>query len=735
MKIFKSFVIRFLVILLAVQGAVASQLLTLTSVQAADHTPEVVINEVMWMGSTATSGAEDEWVELFNPATEPSVDLSGWILTNVRTAGAGNNYTIPIGTELAVGEYLLIGQSGLGSTIRSVPLDLGVSSFSLSNPPSCRAIELKNLLDISIDSMGCNPGGTYFGGENTATKRSLERDVMIADGTMSASWHSSVGYVNLSDDAWPNNFATPKFINDETAAISGVVNDGLTTDVYWSNSLTAIDVNWSGFTDPESDVVAYAVGLGTTPSTDDVVALTDVGLDVSANLTFDGVENTRYYSLVITLNGAGIVSEIKSSDGFTINTIAPAAPTSVVVTDVPSDNGGSVKVGWNASSSPDVVNYLVNYRKVGSTIWVNTSVGVAAEKVISGLENTPVTYEFTVTAVDFSNLTGTSSPIVTGQALDNLVPVINPAKVIIDQNRPGTADVVRGLSFVSNEPGQYFLFDRVPTDPAKITLGSGVLDATLGFPGIGIGDNANAAVWLVVHDQGDNPSLPLKLTNDIVGPNAPVLNKVVSNCVSDTCRVTLEWQAGSADTVSYKVIYTVDGVDSQTFEVSTTSMAMDLASGKSYLFKVVGYDGAGNPSMPSNVFSLALTKGVKTTAIFNNGAVITTTEAISGSLAVKNVVVSTSKTSPAQFVPKAKAAEPVVSTPSESTPPLVAGAENSSDWVRILVVVVLLLIIAGSFYALSRSVRETPEEEFDKKKKEDKASETKKRRRHRRNRR
>jgi len=40
---------------------------------------DVVINELMWMGST--KGTSDEWIELLNPGTEP-VDLNGWTLTD-----------------------------------------------------------------------------------------------------------------------------------------------------------------------------------------------------------------------------------------------------------------------------------------------------------------------------------------------------------------------------------------------------------------------------------------------------------------------------------------------------------------------------------------------------------------------------------------------------------------------------------------------------------------------------
>ncbi|MCR4277938.1 MAG: lamin tail domain-containing protein [Candidatus Berkelbacteria bacterium] len=735
------FLVRFLVVLLALQGTVAAQLLTIKSAQAADPVPAVVINELMWMG-TDTSTA-DEWIELRN-TTGASIDLSGWQLTHA--APSNGTLTIPAGNSIEANGYFLI--SNYSETATTSILDVAPDwvTTSISLVKNCEAgtavyMKLQNPFPTDpptvIDSAGCgSAGGSPLAGSDLAVKKAMERNVVITDGLLVTSWHDSASHTNL--DLGAVDFASPRATNesDLTPPIGGIVNDGAGVDIDWSANTAQITVNWSGFTDPESGITDYMVGLGTTPTAADFSPFSSVGNVLTKTILFPSATTTgTFYTLIKPVNGTGIVGAIKASDGFTIDILNPATPTGLAVIDMPSDNGGSLKATWTASTSIDDVTYQLNYRELGIATWTSVVTGSALEKVVSGLFNDPIDYQFTVESIDFNAQHSAPSAIVTATALDNLVPVIDANKVVVNQNKPGTADTVAGLAGAANEPEvAVALLSAAPEDPTATLIGGVLSNPDGSWPAIGIGDNIYSQVWLVLIDEGDNTSLPLKLTNDIVGPTAPILIKAVANCESATCRVTLDWQAGSTDTASYKVQYTVDGVTTTTFEVTTTSMALDLMSGKSYLFKIVGYDQYGNPSLESNVFSIALTKGVKTT-VTGSG---TTTEGISGSTEVKTAPVSAPKPAPAQFVPKVKAAEPVVETPTAPNPPLVADTENSRDWVRILVVVVLLLIIAGSFYALSRSVQETPEEEFDRNKAESKgdaAAGTARRRRHRRNRR
>lgn len=703
MKRMKIFLIRFLVALLAFQGVIAAELLTASSVHAANSS--VVINELMWMGSTASSA--DEWVELKN-TTAASIDLAGWKLTNAATGGS--DLTITSGTIPANGLFLIsnYNQNSTSSVLNVVP-DLVTTSISLSN--TCAQISLVQSDASVADSMGCD-GSSYFAGENTTTKRAMERNIAVTDGTLSASWHSSVGFINLDAGAAPNNFATPVFINDASAAndSAAVVNDGAGADIDWSADSNAVSANWSGFTDPESGITDYMVGLGTTPTNDDFVAFASAGAVNSHSFTFPGSTTSgKFYVLVKPVNGAGTIGAIKASDGFTVDINNPVTPTNLAVSDVPGDNGGAVKATWSASTSVDDIKYQLNYRRVGDATWTVINAGAVLEATVSGLQNAPTRYEFTVEAIDFNNQHSVPSAAVIGQALDNLAPIIDANKVVVSQNKPGLADTVAGLAGASNEvPVTVTLLSAPPGDPTAIVINSAASNPDGSWPSLGIGDNAYAKVWLQLTDASGNLSLPLVLTNDIAGPTPPVLDQAVANCQSATCRVTLSWQAGSTDTVSYKVNYVVDGINHETFEVTSTSMSLDLTSGKSYQFKVVGYDQYGNSSVASNIFTIMLVTGVKTTVKLVDGTPVTTTEAISGAREVTKAAAKPSP--PAQFIPKAQAAAPATEQSANIQQPLVQDSTNSHDWIRIFVVVILLLVIAGSFYALSRSVGETPEE-------------------------
>lgn len=735
-KIYSLFV-RFLVVLLAFQGSVAALLINTQGAQAS-AAPGVIINEIMWMGTSASSS--DEWIELRNTTASP-VDIGGWQLTN-SSSELTEILTIPTGATIVANGFYLISRFDAANSELAVEPDFlaNVAGNQLQIDDSCDAgtttfVRLENPFPTDpptvIDQSGCDSvGGNPLAGVDGVTKKAMERNLVVANGLLSSSWHDSMLQINL--DLPAVDFASPSSINDDlTPPNGGIVNDGVAADIDWSAQTDGITINWSDFVDFESSVASYEVGLGTTTASPDFIGFTNVG-DVTSHLfTFPvEVSGGTYYSFVRAINGVGLTGAQQVSDGFTIDIANPATPTGLSITDVPSDNGGSIKATWDASTSVDEITYQLNYRKTGEISWIPINSGAALEAVVTGLDNA-VDYDFTVEAIDFNSQHSAVSSTVIGQALDNLAPIIDPLKVVIAQNKPGTVDTVTGLVGASNEPSvTVTLLTAEPGNPAATVINSVASLADGSWPALGIGDNIYPAVWLQLKDASGNLSTALKILNDISGPVAPVLNQVVSSCPGESCQVTLNWTAGSSDTASYKVNYIVDGVESSTFELSATSLVLVLPAGKSYSFTVTGFDQYGNASLKSNSVNVALTKGVVSTV--NSGG--TTTTAISGSTEVISSDVENS--TPAQFIPKAKAIDTSGdSVPKEEEKPLVQGSDNSRDWIRIFVVVILLLIIAGSFYALSRSVQETPEEEYDKKIVAAKSQKSKKRlakRRHRR---
>ncbi|MEX2012151.1 MAG: fibronectin type III domain-containing protein, partial [Patescibacteria group bacterium] len=473
--------------------------------------------------------------------------------------------------------------------------------------------------------------------------------------------------------------------------------DGLVDDINWTTDTTTASANWNGFADSESGVVGYSVGLGTSIGSDDVVAFADVALATSyvfplgAGLT----EGTTYFATVRATNGVGLVSTL-SSDGFTVDTAAPAPVTNLTISDVPGDNGGNVTVDWDPSTSVDEIAYRVDYHQVGGGGALSVLVGSATTANISGLENSPVEYEFEVVAIDFSTLESVGNLIVTGSALDNLAPELSSTKVAVAQNQPGTSDTISGIGGAASEPATVMVFDRDPSNPVKTTIASVATDANGGFVRVSLGDNLYGSVWVQLVDSAGNASTAKKFNNDIVGPAAPVITKATSTCFTERCQVELRWTSDNSDTDHYVIKYG-SGVQVKTsLPVEGNSLVLDLpVDGSFQSFTVVAFDQFGNSTAAVKSFKASLVAGVVTTATLINGRLVTATSALPGS---KETVTMDSPPTPAKLVPSAHAAEPDLDQTGDTE------AAGDQDWLRIAIVVIILLIVASGFYSLSRSM-------------------------------
>jgi len=700
----KQGLIHLLVILLVLPGAISTQLFHL-AIAHAGQAPDVVINEVMWMGSTASPA--DEWLELRNTTANP-IDMSNWRLTNAATSGTDlvlPSFPAPI--IPANGYYLISNFSDASaSSILNVAPDDVTTSVSLGN--TCASIVLEKSDLTVVDTMGCN-GSSYFAGSNSSVKRSLERNVDVTDGTVASSWHDSVGFANLDLTAAPNNFASPKIVNDATApsSVAAVVRDSAGSDVDFTVNAVSLTANWSGFSDSESSL-SYQVGVGTAAGLTNIV---DWTAETLTSHTFaiptppGWSENQTFYVAVKAVNIVGLESAVVSSDGITLNTVDPNAPTNLIVSDVPHDQGGSLQASWSPSTSLDVTSYQLNYRSSGGS-WVNQNVGLVTTKIINGLANAPTTYEFTVEAIDFNDQHSLPTAIVTGQAQDNTGLTLDSNKIHLTQNQAGHDDVVFGEAGAASQiDATVTVYDRDPAQTSAQVIGSTLVNSDGSFATVSIGDNRYSAVWVRVSNINDNTSPVVSLINDIAGPNSPTLESLTSHCRSNSCRVQLSWHDNGPDSQKYQLIYRSSGAMVRSFDLTSSSVALDVSPNRNYDFTIVAMDQFSNPSGESNVFSARLLANQSLTIKLKNGRPVTTiTSSIQTTSPVNQVAVQ-SKT--ATLVPVAEAAEPV----STITPgPAEATSATSQDWVRIFVVIVLLLIVAGSFYALSRSFREEKEE-------------------------
>jgi hypothetical protein len=113
----------------------------------------ILLNEVQTSGA---GGAEDEWVEIFNPQS-CAIDISGWVLKH--TSGTGTSattvFTAAAGTVLAPKSYEVIA----GQTYSAAAPTIGAFSTGVLSDTG-GGLGLYNASSVLIDAMGYGTGSS-----------------------------------------------------------------------------------------------------------------------------------------------------------------------------------------------------------------------------------------------------------------------------------------------------------------------------------------------------------------------------------------------------------------------------------------------------------------------------------------------------------------------------------------------------------------------------------------------
>jgi len=178
---------------------------------------DVVINEIMWMGSSISSA--DEWIELRNTSSHP-IDLSNFVLANAGTSGT--DITLPSGATIGVDGYYLISNysdSDVNSALSVVP-QFVTTSISFVN--TGEQLTLTDSVGTVLDQ---TPVGAWPAGTLTTEYHSMERNAVFGDGTVSTNWHSCIDAVCNDTTYWDvegNNYGTPGLLNHSSNDVSVV---------------------------------------------------------------------------------------------------------------------------------------------------------------------------------------------------------------------------------------------------------------------------------------------------------------------------------------------------------------------------------------------------------------------------------------------------------------------------------------------------------------------------------
>lgn len=201
---------------------IGSIVLCLRSVSA--ETPLVVINELMWMGSSISSA--DEWIELRNMTAAP-IDIGGWSITKKSSGAEAPMLTIPSDTTIAPHGYFIISNYTVGSSsILTVAPDLVTSDVALANT----SLQIKlydatyTLIDTADDGVGMPLAGKYTSADLVYS--SMERNSEPGDGTLPVSWHTASTPIAVNT----TEFGSPDTDNSNAAPIA-IAGDDLIGEV------------------------------------------------------------------------------------------------------------------------------------------------------------------------------------------------------------------------------------------------------------------------------------------------------------------------------------------------------------------------------------------------------------------------------------------------------------------------------------------------------------------------
>lgn len=170
-----------------------SNVITIETEEGLDvNAGDIVINELMWMGSSVSTA--DEWIELRN-MTDHDIDLTGFKIKKFNGTSYDDMLTIPAGTINAHG-YFLIANYTPGSANsqlkNTVVADLVTTAVDLSN--TNLQIELTDAVNNVSDYAWNYDNPLTEGFYELANKKyySMERISTPADGTNALSWYTCI---------------------------------------------------------------------------------------------------------------------------------------------------------------------------------------------------------------------------------------------------------------------------------------------------------------------------------------------------------------------------------------------------------------------------------------------------------------------------------------------------------------------------------------------------------------
>ncbi|MEA2081321.1 MAG: lamin tail domain-containing protein, partial [Elusimicrobiota bacterium] len=288
---------------------------------------DVVINEIAWMGTAAST--YDEWIELYNN-TGSTVSLTNWTLE-----AADGTPSITLSGSIAPYGYFLLERTD-NNTVSDITAD---QIYSGSTENGGEDFQLKDSSDTLIDQVDCSSG--WFAGDNT-NKITMERINPEIDGSTSTNWANN-------DEATTNGLdANSNPLKGTARALNSVYDDIAPSEI---NDLAAfpgigegeINLSWTATGDDgtigaaSSYVIRYnTVEISTTNWASSTAVTQSWAPQVSTSIEWHTVTGltagTTYYFAIKAKDEVGNTSDISNSpsatgqysDAVVFNEVAPS---------------------------------------------------------------------------------------------------------------------------------------------------------------------------------------------------------------------------------------------------------------------------------------------------------------------------------------------------------------------------------------------------------------------------
>lgn len=238
---------------------------------------DVVINEVMWMGSDDSTA--DEWIELKNMTDNP-INLKNWDIYGAVSGGSGHlEIAHGVDAYIPANGFLLIANKDKDYSDLDVNVDVAKTNISLQNNYNTNgALILKDKDGNMIDATPIPSDSDWPAGENgssTSDYRSMQRKLVPGDGTDENNWFTINHPAANDTDYWDdeiNNYGTPgsenllpivlnEFLANPTGTDTASMPDGEFIEL-WNNDSEDWDVDGWIISNGHGDEIEISVSNG-----------------------------------------------------------------------------------------------------------------------------------------------------------------------------------------------------------------------------------------------------------------------------------------------------------------------------------------------------------------------------------------------------------------------------------------------------------------------------------------